>query len=64
MTENEFEEYARRTLYLMFLMIKKDYYKILNPKKANLKGLELYLQNILLILKIAYLKKIHVKSIL
>ena len=44
MTGKEFEEYARRTLYLMFLMIKKDKYKILNPKKANLKGLGIFLQ--------------------
>ena len=44
MTGKEFKEYARRTLYLMFLMIKKDNYKILNPKKANLKGLDKFLQ--------------------
>ena len=44
MTGKEFEEYARRTLYLMLLMIKKDNYKILNPKKANLKGLGMFLQ--------------------
>ena len=44
MTGKEFEEYARRTLYLMLLMIKKDNYKILNPKNANLKGLGMFLQ--------------------
>ena len=44
MTGKEFEEYARRTLYLMLLMIKKDNYKILNPKKANLKGLGIFSQ--------------------
>ena len=39
MTGNEFEEYARRTLYLMILMIKKDNYMINNPKRASLNAL-------------------------
>jgi len=39
MTGHEFEEFARRTLYLMILMIKKDNYMINNPKKASLNAL-------------------------
>ncbi len=35
MTEKEFEEYVKRTLYLMFLMTKKDNYIIYNPKSVN-----------------------------
>ncbi len=45
MTGKEFEEYAKRTLYLMFLMIKKDNYIIYNPKSVNLKGLDQYLMS-------------------
>ena len=45
MTEKEFEEYAKRTLYLMFLMTKKDNYIIYNPKSVNLKGLDQYLMS-------------------
>ena len=45
MTEKEFEEYAKRTLYLMFLITKKDNYIIYNPKSVNLKGLDQYLMS-------------------
>ena len=39
MTGHEFEEFARRTLYLMILMIKRDNYMINNPKRASLNAL-------------------------
>ena len=57
MTGKEFEEYARRTLYLMFLMIKKDNYKILNPKNANLKSLDNFLQKYFMNNKIILFKE-------
>ena len=57
MTGKEFEEYARRTLYLMFLMIKKDNYKILNPKNANLKILDNFLQKYFMNNKIILFKE-------
>ena len=43
MTGKEFEEYARRTLYLMFLMIRKSDYVIYNPKKIILSKLSSYI---------------------
>ena len=43
MTGTEFEEYARRTLYLMFLMIRKSDYVIYNPKKIILNRLTYFI---------------------
>ena len=43
MTLKEFEEYAKRNLYLMFLMIKKNNYVIYNPKKRDINILSSFL---------------------
>lgn len=42
MSGSEFENYVRRTIYLILILIKKDNYKIYNPKKVPLKIIEMF----------------------